>query len=245
MMGRARSPGRSDVARLHGASPTSSLSPSVRGSSLMRAGGFRVFEGMHDRATFQALLADALNKMSVATATDNAQDDGEEVRGGRPARRFLTAPAGSTQAAAYAAPDLLTFLSGLAGTRLEPTGDAGTYSYYVRPGDFLALHRDIETCDLAVITCLRDTLDSRRTDGALCLYPERSHEPMSRIRATPARGVVAIRLGPGQTLAMLGGVVPHALLPVAPGQERIVSIVCYRIEGRRGAGTHVAPPPPH
>ena len=198
----------------------------------MRAGGFRAFEGVHDRATFHALLNDALDRITRATASDEAQDDGEEVRGGRPARRFLTAPAGPIQAAAYGAPDMLALLSAAAGARVEPTGDAGTYSYYVRPGDFLALHRDVETCDLAVITCLRDTLDARRVDGALCLYPERCHEPLSRIRAMPALGALAIRVAPGQTLAILGGVIPHALLPVAPGQERIVSIVCYRVAAR-------------
>ena len=154
------------------------------------------------------------------------------MRGGRPARRFLTALAGPTQAAAYGAPGMLALLSAAAGAAVEPTGDAGTYSYCGRPGDFLALHRDIETCDLAVITRLRDTLDARRVDGARCLYPERCPEPPSRIRAMPALGALAVRVAPGQTLAILGGVIPHAPLPVAPGQERIVFIVCYRVAAR-------------
>ena len=194
----------------------------------MRTDGFRVFEGFPDDATAHGLLAEAVNRLGVATVTDSAEDDGEDVRGGHPARRFLTAPAGPFQATRYTSPRVLALLAAVVGTRVEPTGEAGTYSYYIRPGDFLALHRDIVTCDLSVITCLRDTLDARRVDGALCMYPGRSGEPLSHIRATPTRGAVAIRLAVGQTLAIFGGIVPHTLLPVAPGQERIVSIVCYR-----------------
>ncbi len=123
---------------------------------------------------------------------------------------------------------MLAFMRRLTHRSIEPTGELGTYSYYSRPGDFLAIHRDIVTCDVAVITCLSDSPD-HAAGGALCLYPDRMFEPVAAIRATPSEGARVVRLREGQTIALFGGLVPHALLPVDADQVRIVSVLCYRI----------------
>jgi hypothetical protein len=123
---------------------------------------------------------------------------------------------------------VLDFLRSLTTNTLAPTGPVGTYSYYVNSGDYLDIHRDIVTCDVAVITCLNDQLSNGEEEGRLCLYPERQLDPISTVRATPQEGAVKVRVGVGQTIVLYGGIVPHALLPVAEGQERIVSVLCYQ-----------------
>jgi hypothetical protein len=201
----------------------------IRKSALMRDGGYAIYEGAVDDNTRNLLLAEAVELSLQATEGNVAISDDEQVRGGRPARRFLNASGGPLQDALYGAPWLLELLRGISCPTLTPTGPRGTYSYYARPGDYLAIHRDIVTCDLAAITCLSDISDAAHEGGMLCLYPERIVEPLSAVRATPEAGAVKLRLTPGQTLVMYGGIIPHALLPVAEGQVRIVSVLCYRI----------------
>jgi hypothetical protein len=165
----------------------------------------------------------------VAHESNVTCSDAEEMRGGSPARRFLSALAGPVQDAFYQSAEILRILQHVTGLHVARTGGRGTYTYYARPGDYLAIHRDIETCDLAVITCLHDTLGTAGHGGALCLYPNRLFEQLSAIRSTPDQDVIAVRLHVGQTLLMLGGLVPHAVLPVIENQIRIVSILCYRV----------------
>jgi hypothetical protein len=196
-----------------------------------------VLEGLHDAAALRGLHDEAVAAASRATPSDCTTDDGEEVRGGAPARRFLSAHGGPRLTAVYRTPAARAVLGRLAGMDVEPTGDCGTYSYYVRPGDFLALHRDIATCDLAVITCLSDEQEGRAgASGALCLYPGLFTERLSTLRTQPSRGALAVRLRPGQTIALLGGITPHALLPVQHGQRRVVSVLCYRARTLAGSG---------
>ena len=197
-------------------------------SPLMRRGGFGVYAGLVDVGVQRRMLAEAVGLM--ARASDSRVDvsrDGQE-RGGEPARRLLTASAGAEQRRFYWSPSTIAFLRSITHRSLQPTGGVGTYSYYARPGDFLALHRDIVTCDVAVITCLSDA-PAGAPGGQLCLYPGRASEPIQAIRTTPSRGAERMKLAAGQTIVLYGGIVPHALLPVAAGQVRIVSVLCYRI----------------
>lgn len=196
-------------------------------SKLMARGGFDVFEGLVDERMRQEMLGEALGLLPQANDCHVPVNDAEEVRGGTPRRRFINGPAGPLQQAFNTAPWLLDFLRELTTPELTPTGEIGTYSYYIRPGDHLDIHRDIVTCDVAVISCLQD---STRDDegGRLCLYPERVLEPLSAVRATPQLGAVKVRVEPGQTIVLYGGLVPHALLPVVPGQARVVSVLCFR-----------------
>ena len=174
------------------------------------------------------MLSEALSLLPEAVECEvEINDDDEEVRGGKPRRRFSNGRGGALQQAFTTEPWLLDFLRDLTNPTLIYTGDIGTYSYYLRDGDYLDIHRDIVTCDVAVITCLHDL--ARDDDGGrLCLYPDRFLDPLSEIRATPDQGAVKVRVAPGQTIVLYGGIVPHALLPVLEGQERIVSVLCYR-----------------
>lgn len=209
------------------AAPT--IPNSLRRSRLLSRGGFDLYEGLLDERFREQLLAEALEQCIEALECDIPASDGEEIRGGIPARRFLNAMGGPVQDAFYRAPWVLNFLRQLTAPSLVPTGVRGTYSYYVRTGDFLAVHRDIQTCDLAVITCLQDGAVVEGDGGNLCLYPDRFLEPLSAVRSTPEEGALRLRLDAGQTIALCGGIIPHALLPVAEGQKRIVSVLCYHI----------------
>lgn len=201
---------------------------SIRKSPLMKEGGFQVFQGVIDERIRKDMLSEALALLPSGTACKVSTPDIEEVRGGKPRRSFINSQGGRVQQAFYAAPWLLDFLRGLSHSRLTPTGTLGTYSYYIRPGDFLEIHRDIIECDVAVISCLSEGPIDNGDGGRLCLYPERLFERLSSIRATPEKGAVKVRLDPGQTIVLYGGIVPHALLKVAVGQARIVSVLCYR-----------------
>ena len=201
----------------------------IRNSPLMQKGGFELFAGLLDANTLRLMLSEAVSLAATARASEVLVSDDEEVRGGKPARRFLSVPGGPVLDAFYHAAWLQRFLCQVIDAPLRPTGGCGTYTYYARPGDCLALHRDIETCDLAVIPCLHDCPDPTSEGGMLCLYPDRLFEPLSTIRQSPEQGVVRLRLMPGQTLVLFGGIVPHTVLPIAAGQVRIIAPLCYRV----------------
>jgi hypothetical protein len=119
-------------------------------------------------------------------------------------------------------------LGRLCGITVSATG-GGTYIYYEEPGDFLAVHRDVVDCDLAVITSLTDS----RVDGSageLVVYPEFIREPLSKVRTAGRTSGTLVPLGRGQTIILLGGIVPHEVAPMCAGQERIVAINCYRAQ---------------
>src|SRR5258706_2060786 len=200
----------------------------IRDSELMKRGGFDVFEGLVDARMRREMLWEAVALLPHATRCEVTVSDGEEQRGGKPRRRFINAQGGPLQQAFNTSPEVLDFLRGLTNRALTFTGEIGTYSYYMDPGDYLDIHRDIVTCDVAVITCLHDRGTDGGDSGRLCLYPERLSEPLSQIRATPEHGAVNVRVEVGQTIVLYGGIVPHALLPAAEGQARIVSVLCYR-----------------
>lgn len=210
--------------------PPKSLPPLIRDSHLMRAGGFEVVEGFLDQKGYDLMLAEAVRLSSAAHVSDVTISDEEEVRGGAPARRFRSVPGGPVQEAFYYSPLMLAYLGERCNVPLTPLGGRGTYSFYAQGGDYLAIHRDIESCDVAVITCLYNAPQRDAYGGALCLYPSRLFEPLSSIRKTPDEGAVIVSLEPGQTIIMFGGIIPHTLLPVSAGQTRIVSVLCYRAE---------------
>ncbi|MGI9056756.1 MAG: hypothetical protein ACR2F2_13255 [Pyrinomonadaceae bacterium] len=197
-------------------------------SPLMRRGGFDIFSGIADEAVKNSLLAEAITQQEVMTESTVAVEDAEEIRGGAPRRRFTSSAGGELQRAFYHSEWLLGFLRDQTLPFLQPTGPYGTFSYYSRTGDFLEIHRDISACDVAVITCLENRFGTDKAGGKLCLYPDRTDELLSKIRATPDEGAYEIFLEEGQTLVMYGGIVPHALLPVAEDQSRIVSVLCYQ-----------------
>lgn len=197
-------------------------------SPLMKNGGFDVFEGLANAGLCKRLLGEARQRLTFAHRSETPFSDNDQIRGGRPARCFLSAPGGDVQATFYHAPGVIRFLEAICNAVVVPTGPLGTYTYYVRPGDHLALHRDIKNCDVAVITCLLDRHTIGASGGMTCLYPQRRNERLSSIRASPDRGALTVRVSPGQTMVMFGGLVSHAILPLGVGDSRIVSVLCYR-----------------
>lgn len=191
-------------------------------------GGFAVFEGMPGSVGTADLLDEALRAYSSASYQESREEEAEELRGGKPRRSLSSAEAGPLQDSLYHSPDVLGFLSELVGLPVLPSGSRGSYSFYARAGDFLELHRDIETCDVSLITVLHDNTPSDSSSGALVLYPGRTAEPLSAIRRRPTEGADVVKLVGGQTIVLLGGLVPHCVLPVAPSQERIISVLCYQ-----------------
>jgi hypothetical protein len=192
--------------------------------------GFVVTDAIPDVATLDAMRQEAWAAYATADRQECDTSDEEDGRGGMPRRRLFSAGAGPAQDAFYHDPALSEQLSGVCGMRVRPSGSRGSYSYYASEGDFLDLHRDVETCDVTLITVLHDTTDTTSGSGALVLYPDRLDEPLSEIRATPDDGAAPLKLMPGQSIILLGGVVPHYVAPVEAGQARVISALCFLAE---------------
>jgi len=200
-------------------------------SPLMASGGFAVVDDLLDRRFQRLLLSEAVACCRQALDHRVERPDGCEGRGGQPRRRLMSAVGGAAQTALYHSQELLRFLAEQVGMTVVPTGEGATYSYYVRAGDHLDLHRDVLTCDLTLISCLLDEAPpGTAAGGSLGVYPERLFEPLSAIRRSPGVGRVCQRLGAGQSLVLLGGIVPHTVLPVVSGQRRITSLLCFRLD---------------
>jgi hypothetical protein len=210
----------------------------IQRSPLYQRGGFVLIEHLLEPSSLAKLQRESLALSSQAQEnalleTDHSTFDLDFGRGGSPARKFLSTQGGTVQDAFYHSSALRDMLESLTQTRIKPTGARGTFSYYARSGDFLALHRDILQCDLTLITCLFDHTRGEnnhpsKNGGVLRAYPNHNLEPLSSITAhTEGED---LRLGVGQSLALLGGVVPHEVLPTNPGQIRVVSVLCFEIQ---------------
>jgi hypothetical protein len=223
---RAITPTTFEEAVRHTGNAVDATTLALRNSGFLRRGGFSVLSGLLPEELRRRLLREALAQVRHAEESYAATFDDEEHRGGAPARRFLNAACGELLAAFGEAREMVDTISDVIGVPLTPSG-RGTYSFYGRPGDYIGIHRDIYACDIAVIGCLHDA-PRHDTAGLLCMYPGRVDEKLSSVRRHPERGVVGVRLEPGQTLVIAGGMVPHTVLPVAERQIRIVAICCYR-----------------
>jgi len=168
------------------------------------------------------LEAEAFSVRLDGNRNEWAVFDGTEGRGGNPRRAFTSAPASHVQWRIFSAPALVAKVAQSCGLDVTPTG-GGTYTFYERPGDFLALHLDVPTCDLTVITCLRDT---GKHEGALVVYPQHSLTGAREAGRCAGRPVAVRR---GESAVLLGGFIPHEVTPMGPEQERIVSVMCYRV----------------
>lgn len=195
---------------------------------LLAAGGYTVVDGICGPDLLAALRAEARACFPRAERQDVAEPDDSRWRGGAPERTLWSASGAAIQDGLYRAPGLAAVLAGWSGLPMAPSGERGSYSYYLRPGDHLGLHRDVDACDLAVITCLAAEVHEEPGRGQLVLYPERVGEPLDQIRRDPSPGRRPLRLRAGQTLLLLGGLVPHQVVPLAPGERRVVSVLCFR-----------------
>lgn len=190
-------------------------------------GGAFVTRSLFDATTIARLSSEATRSRPAADFQETFVDDLCDGRGGQPARRLLSAQGGPVQDAAYADAGVLRKLSSVTGLEVSPAGGRGSYSYYTG-GHFLALHRDIPTCDLSVITVLHDDSDPSDPAGGLLIYPDRSDERLSSIRATPRDGACVLKPRPGETVVIAGGTVAHRVLPMPAACERVISVLCFR-----------------
>ncbi len=145
-----------------------------------------------------------------------------------PSRWFETSVGGPALRAFYTAPAVLNALRTVTGSGWRPSGEDGSYSYYRREGHFLGIHLDVDECKLALITCFHEEgAPSEGQSGALELWPERVGEPLAAIEADPEPGRVTVRLRPGESIVLLGGLAPHRFTATGPGHVRITAPLCY------------------
>ncbi len=199
-------------------------------SYLARAGWFVVERLLADHDA-EALAAEASAVHATATVqrTDRPRHEDDGPRG-QPARWLESTTGGPLLEAFYNAPLLADHLADLTGVRWRPSGSNATYSYYRAAGHHLDLHRDVDECDLAVITCLQ-----RSGAGlpALELYPAAGHRSLTSIRSAPANDVVSVDLAAGESLVLLGGFVAHRLPPLGAGHVRVVAPMCFTLRAPR------------
>ncbi len=198
---------------------------------LVAAGGRVVLGNLVAPELLRQLAAECDGARPHAQEQHQAKEIAGGHRSGRPARRLLSAEGGPVQTAFYHDPRLADALSRLCGRGVRPTGAVGSYSYYERRGDFLGLHRDIPGCDAALITCLRRD-SGGDSGGALRLYPHAFRDPLASIvrRRAPH---VDLNLRVGQSVLLLGGWIPHEVLPAAAGHLRHISLLCFSLAASR------------
>jgi hypothetical protein len=204
------------------------LEPPIADSALVRGGGVLV-ASLLGAESLAALQAEATACRAHVEACRVEQDDGEQHRGGNPDRRLESAVAGPRLRAIYGSSVLADLLARVTAVRWRPSGGEGTYSYYCHEGHHLGIHRDVAECDLALILCVSDRCSrDPGLAGTLCLYPGRTAEPLSAIRAHPGLGALHLRLRPGEAAILLGGIVPHRVVAIGPGHTRVVAPLCFR-----------------
>jgi len=200
-------------------------------SRLLRGGGM-LRTRIAARAELAALSADSLR--SHADAVEARVEAPSSDERGDPDRWLESAPGGSALDAFAGAPDMLGLLRRATGVTWQPAGP-GTWSYYRREGHHLGVHRDLAVCDLAVITCVRDE-GGGASSGVLRLWPTRARESLNALRDDD-RGGIDVHLEAGDTILLLGGVVPHRVLPLAAGHVRIVAPLCFRVSSPGPSGS--------
>jgi hypothetical protein len=195
-------------------------------SRLFAAGGYLVVRGLFDEQTLKDLRDEAEHARTDAERVLVTDSDGTEGRGGFPARAYRQGAGGDLHWALHSCPQMAETLATVCGLSVSVTG-RGTYSYYEQAGDFLAVHRDLLECDVAVITALTGcTMECPA--GELVVYPNLIREPLSAARAAGRDAGTSVPLDRGHTMILLGGIVPHEVAPTTAGQQRVVAINCYR-----------------
>jgi hypothetical protein len=214
--------------------PTSTTTPAlpipmvIRRSRLYQAGGFVFIDDLLDKTSLAQLQREALQIAPQAHENLVAESDHVEGRGGSPARKFLSSSGGTIQDSLYQSKVLKQLLEAQIQAPIKSTGTRGTFTFYTRVGDHLALHRDVITCDLTLITCLfnHSKNPSETPSGSLRVYPQYNLEPLQKVQKTHG---INLDLQMGQSLALLGGIVPHEVLPTSATQMRVVSVLCFEV----------------
>ena len=197
---------------------------------LAQSGGVTIVDGLPGVEQATQLLAEAMMLYPGSDEQSVVDGDGAVGRGGTPPRLLFTSGGGPVQDALYGSPWLSEYLSSLCGATVAPTGGRGSYSYYVRPSDYLGLHLDIDACDVTLITVLRDDSLPDNPAGALLVHPGYLGADLERVRQDPNGGAGLVKAVPGQSIVLLGGLVPHETIPVDQHGPRIISALCFRAE---------------
>ncbi|WP_143694754.1 hypothetical protein [Variovorax sp. JS1663] len=200
--------------------------PWLRRGPLFRGGGVAVYDALVDGRTFAGLCAEARAHYACADrqVCDVVTSDHCDGRGGVPPRQLCTAGGGPVQDDWYRSPALHAFLRELCGGPIRPSGSRGSYSYYVEPADHLGLHLDIVTCDVTVISVLADS--SPDNGGALAVQRGNVGVPLSVLRRSARVEEEVVKAPAGSSIVILGGLVPHRVLPLTTGQ-RVISALCF------------------
>ncbi len=193
---------------------------------LIASGGALVLDDLFAPSWFAALRHEGLSSRQNATEQRKNERDGAEWRSGNPARFLATGKAGPVQSEIYAELGLTKKLSRFTGRPVRQTGEEGSYSYYDRPGHFLGLHRDIKRCDVTLITCL-EKVDGIRPSGALRVYPAAVRAGLNDVHA--GHQGRDIQMAEGQSVLLLGGCIPHEVLPAEIGYRRAISVLCFEM----------------
>ena len=205
------------------------VDPSLLASPLLARGGYAIFEDVFTRIALAALKLEARAQYWSGQEQITTVESSHSGRGIRPTRKLVYSGGGEVQNELYGAPALTRFLESVTELPVQPTGSEGGYLYYTRQGDHLGLHLDVEHCDLVVLTLIQDHSKHDSPSGSCVVFPGFVGVPLPTVRATAlAGGGVRLKLRPGQSLVMFGGLVPHLVLPVDEQQARITSALCFR-----------------
>ncbi|ASJ73984.1 hypothetical protein [Granulosicoccus antarcticus] len=194
--------------------------------AIIASGGALLIDQLISATLFRALFKECASQRSVAKEQVQTTSGQGHWRSADPARHLASADGGPSQMAFYHDTDLHHTLSQWCGCRLKPTSGCGTYSYYDQQGHFLARHRDIRTCDVTLVTCLH-RVDAPVPSGALRVYPASIRTPLERIDAAAAHR--DLHPQQSQSVLLLGGCVPHEVLPAADGFQRWISVLCFQM----------------
>jgi hypothetical protein len=200
----------------------------LRCGPLALAGGVAVVPGLPDAATRRAMAHEALGAARGTERQLSVNAYGDDGRWDTPARALANVPGGETQERFYTAAWLRQSLSAWCGASVVPTSGRGTYSLYTRPGDHLDLHVDVVTCDVTLITVVHDSTPTDHPGGGLAVYADHVGVPLSQIRASSPPATSVIKAPVGHSIVILGGLVPHRVLPLGPSGSRVISALCFQ-----------------
>ena len=96
------------------------------------------------------------------------------------------------------------------------------------PGDYLGLHLDIDSCDVTLITVLRDDTGPDDPAGGLLVHLGAFGETLDQVRRSPGHGTALVKARAGQSIVLLGGLLPHETMPLGDTGQRIISALCFR-----------------
>jgi hypothetical protein len=198
------------------------LPAAVADGPLARGRGFVLSRGLFAPADLAWLRDDADASRPRARRNEARDVRAAEARGGAPARANTISTASAAQQRLLGSTALLRWLEQAVGAPVAPSG-GGTYCWYERAGDFLGVHRDDVGCEVALVVCL----SASPGRGGLVVHPDGVGRPLSSSAGPDVRSV-PLPLDAGDAALLLGGHLPHQVLPMEEGQRRLVALACYR-----------------